>query len=113
MRNLIIAFSVMIVSQVLAYFQLQSQFFWPWSKNHPLLLSLIGIPVSYLLILFTKHCALGFDGQTWPGRLIGFAMGAIIFALLSHLMMKEPFTPKTLTCLGLALLILLIQIIWK
>jgi hypothetical protein len=71
------------------------------------------MPISYLLILFTKHCALGFDGQTWPGRLIGFSMGAIIFGLLSHVMLKEPFTPKTIACLSLALLILIIQIIWK
>jgi hypothetical protein len=113
MRNLIIAFLIVIIAQVIAYFQLQSQFFWTWSKNHPIILSLLGIPISWLLILFTKYCALGFHGETWPGRLIGFASGAIVFAILSHLMLKEPFTPKTIACLSLALLILLIQIIWK
>lgn len=113
MKNIILAFVIVIFAQSVAYFQLQSQFFWTWSKNHPFILSLLGIPISWMLMQFTKYCALGFGGETWPGRLIGFAAGAIVFAVLSHFMLKEPFTPKTITCLGLAVLILLIQILWK
>lgn len=87
--------------------------FWTWSKNNPLLMSLTGIPISLFLIYFTKYCALSFDGQVWPGRLIGFAVGAIVFALLSHFIMNEPFTPKTTVCLFLAVGILLVQVLWK
>ncbi len=113
MRNFIIALILIIVGQSLAYLQLQSQFFWTWAKNNTLLMSLTGIPISLLLIYFTKYCALSFDGQVWPGRLIGFAVGAIVFALLSHFIMNEPFTPKTIVCLCLAGGILLIQVLWK
>ena len=113
MKNFIIAIVIVTIAQSFAYLQLQSQFFWTWAKNHPLSVSLLGIPISILLIYFTKYCALAFDGQTWPGRLIGFAVGAIVFALLSHFVMKEPMTSKTLVCLGLALGILLIQVLWK
>jgi hypothetical protein len=56
---------------------------------------------------------MAFDGQVWPGRLIGFAVGAIVFALLSHFIMDEPFSTKTITCLFLAGGILGIQIFWK
>jgi glucose uptake protein GlcU len=76
-------------------------------------MSITGIPISILLIYFTKYCSAAFDGQVWPGRLIGFAVGAIIFALLSYFIMNEPFTPKTIVCLCLAGLILLIQIFWR
>lgn len=113
MRNLIIALLFVTFAQALAYLQLQSQFFWTWAKNHPILMSVTGIPISILLIYFTKYCALAFDGQVWPGRLIGFAVGAIVFALLSHFIMSEPFTPKTIVSLCLAAGILLVQIIWK
>ena len=113
MRNFIIAFILIIVGQSLAYLQLQSQFFWTWAKNHPLLMSITGFPISILLIYFTKYCALAFDGQVWPGRLIGFAIGAIVFALLSHFIMNEPFNTKTIVCLFLATGILLVQVLWK
>lgn len=76
-------------------------------------MSLTGVPISILLIYFTKYCALSFNGEVWPGRLIGFAVGAIVFALLSHFIMNEPFTPKTIVCLCLAACILIIQIVWK
>ena len=113
MRNFIIALILIIIGQSLAYLQLQSQFFWTWAKNNTLLMSLTGIPISILLIYFTKYCALSFDGQLWPGRLIGFAVGAIVFAILSYLIMNEPFTPKTIVCLCLSALILLVQVLWK
>jgi len=113
MRNLIIALVIIIAAQLLAYLQTQSQFFWTWAKEHPLLMSITGIPISILLIYFTKYCALAFDGQVWPGRLIGFAIGAIVFALLSSLIMNEPFTPKTIVSLCLAVGILLVQVLWK
>jgi len=53
------------------------------------------------------------DGQLWPSRLIGFGIGIIIFVTLSMILFKEPLTLKTITCLLLALSILLIQLFWK
>ena len=113
MRNLIISLVIVTFAQLLAYLQTQSQFFWTWAKDHPLLMSITGIPISILLIYFTKYCSLAFDGQVWPGRLIGFAVGAIVFALLSHFVMNEPFTTKTIVCLILAGGILFVQVLWK
>lgn len=113
MKNLIISLLIITIAQCLAYLQLQSQFFWTWAKNHPVVLSLFGVPISILLIYFTKYCALAFDGQVWPGRLIGFAVGAIVFAFLSHFIMNETFTTKTIVCLVLACIILILQVFWK
>ena len=107
MRSLIISFVLILLAQT------QGQFFFTWAKEHPLIMSITGIPISILLIYFTKYCSMAFDGQVWPGRLIGFAVGAIVFALLSHFIMDEPFSAKTITCLFLAGGILGIQIFWK
>ena len=112
-KYLIISFILVIVSQILAYLQLQSQFFSSWAKQNPIIIAMFGFPISILLIYFTKYCSLAFDGQTWPGRLIGFSVGAIVFALLSHFLLNEQFNTKTLICLGLSFLILIIQIFWK
>jgi hypothetical protein len=111
--NLIIAVSLLVVAQTLSYFQLQGQFIWEWVRKYPYSMTALGIPISILLINSTKHCALAFEGQTWPGRLIGFAVGAIIFAILSWVLLKEPMQTKTAVCLLLAVSILLIQIFWK
>lgn len=112
-RNLFISLIIIIIAQIMTFVQLQSQFVWTWAKNHPILISLGGFPISLLLIYFTKYCSNAFNGEVWPGRLIGFAIGAIIFALLSITLLKEPMTTKTMICLGLSALILIIQIFWK
>ena len=55
----------------------------------------------------------GFEGEMWPSRLIGFGVGVTIFTVMSYLLFKEPLTLKTLICLGLGTLIILIQLFWK
>jgi len=112
-KNFFIALVLIIISQTLTFFQLQSQFLWAWSKNNPLLVAILGMPISLILIYFTKYCASAFNGEVWPGRLIGFAVGAIIFALMSHFFLKEPINTKTTVCLVLAASILTVQIFWK
>ena len=113
MRNFIIALGLITIAQTLAYFQLQSQFLWVWAKNNTFILALSGVPISLLLIWFTKYCSIYFDGQIWPGRLIGFSVGAIVFAFLSHFVMNEEMTTKTIVSLVLAFLILIVQMFWK
>jgi hypothetical protein len=103
----------MILAQVFAYFQFQSQFFWDWAKNHPLMMSLLGIPTGLLFFYFAKYNALAFSGEVWPGRIISFSIGIVIFALLSNLILNEPITLKTGVCIALSLIIVLIQILWK
>lgn len=112
-KNLLISLIIIIFAQIMTFLQLQSQFISEWAKNHPVLISIGGFPISFLLIYFTKYCSAAFNGEVWPGRLIGFAVGAIIFAVLSIVLLKEPMTTKTLICLVLSALILIVQIFWK
>lgn len=111
--NLIISLILIIIGQAVTYFQSQGQFFWPWAKEHPFMMSLLGVPVSLLFIYFAKYNALAFDGQVWPGRIIQFCIGTIVFATLSTLMMGEAISLKTGICLCLAMVILGIQMFWK
>ena len=113
MMDFLISLILIILGQCLTYFQSQGQFFWPWFREHPILVALLGVPASLLFIYFAKYNAMAFGGQVWPGRVIQFCIGTIVFAVMSSLVMGEQITTKTGVCLALAMLILGIQIFWK
>jgi hypothetical protein len=102
-----------IFAQILTFVQLQGQFKYEWMKSNPLIMSLIGVPLSYLYILSVKHMVAHFDGNMWPSRLLGFSVGAAVFTFMSHWWFDEPFTAKTGVCLFLAFCIMMIQLFWK
>ena len=110
MKNLIIAIALITISQIIVYLQLQGQFFSNWIKTHPWTVSLLGIPISMILIEYTKRSAMYFQGEVWPGRLIGYAVGIIIFSALSYAIFNEPLTNKTIICLVLSSIIVAIQV---
>jgi ribonucleoside-diphosphate reductase beta chain len=78
-RNLIIALILVTIAQILTYLQLQGQFISEWAKRHQFIIALGGVPISYILMQFASYCRDAFDGQIWPGRLIGFAIVEGIF----------------------------------
>jgi hypothetical protein len=102
-----------LIAQVLTFFQLQGQMKIEWFKNNTFLVACMGLPISLLFMYSVRNFVGAYDGQIWPSRLIGFGIGVIVFTAMSHYMFKEPLTPKTLTCLGLGVGIILIQVLWK
>ena len=102
-----------LLGQILVWYQINGQFLSDWVKKNPLVMSLCGIPISYVYIYATHHLVIAFDGQLWPQRLIGFAMGMIAFAFLTWFHLNEVLTLKTGITLTLALAIVLIQVFWK
>jgi len=102
-----------ILAQIITFLQLQGQLKIEWIKNNMWFGVLMGLPISFLFMMSVKNFVGAFDGEIWPSRLIGFGIGVVVFTIMSHYMFKEPVTPKTLVCLGLGTLIVLIQILWK
>ena len=102
-----------LLGQTLVWYQINGQFLSVWVKKNPLIISLLGIPISYLYIIATDHLVTAFDGELWPQRLIGFSMGMIAFAFLTWFHLNQAITLKTATTLALAFAIVLIQIFWK
>lgn len=111
--NIIKGFIYGLIAQIITFLQLQGQLKYDILKNNTWFVVLLGLPISYLFMISVKHFVAAYDGQIWPSRLIGFGIGVVVFSLMSHWLFKEPLTPKTLVCLGLGSLIVLIQIIWK
>ena len=113
MRNLLIALLCIVLGQSISFIQLQGQFINEWMQKNIWASVLLGLPISWLLINFTKYCKDAFDGQIWPGRLIGFAIGAMVFAIMSVAIFSEAINLKTSVSLLLAIGILCIQLFWK
>ena len=112
--NLIIGLVLMLVGQVCIWFQTNGQFVWPWFKNNPLLVSILGGTIlSYIFIMATKYLVLHFDGLLWPPRLISFGVGIMAFTALTYIVMGESITLKTIISLILACILVSIQVFWK
>ena len=111
--NFIIGLILGIAAQILTFIQLQGQFKYEWAKDNPVYMALLGFPLSLLYLGSVKYMVAHFEGQLWPSRLLGFAVGAIVFTAMSWIWFKEPLSIKTLTCLALALVIMGIQLFWK
>jgi hypothetical protein len=99
-------------AQIITFLQLQGQIKYDFLKNNLWVAAIMGIPISLLFMASVKNMVTAYDGQIWPSRLIGFGIGVTVFTVMSTILFKEPLTFKTIACLGLALLILLIQM-WK
>ena len=73
----------------------------------------MGMPITWIFMMATKHLIGWSDGVLWPTRLIGFSVGIVVFAILSKVLFGETISAKTAVCIGLALLIIVVQIFWK
>ena len=104
---------VYLISQVFTFYQLPGHLWNKWIKENPFMMTLLGIPISYYVILASRDMVDLWDGQTWPNRIIGFSLGVIVFSLMSWFLLREPLTTKTIVCLSLCFIILLIQLFWK
>ena len=101
-----------IIAQIISFLQLQSQSRFQWAKDNPLIMMLLGLPIGYLFINSTRLIN-DYTGESWPGRLIGQAIGIIMFTIMSWFMFREQITMKTAVCIALALCVVVIQIFWK
>lgn len=103
----------MLLAQSGTFIQLQGNAKYDWYSKYPIILLLSGIPLTWLYLQSTKNIILAFNGELWPSRLIGFGIGVIVFAFMSYFLFKEPISFKTILCLSLAFIIILIQIFMK
>ena len=106
-------FFIYTISQIFTFYQLQGHLWNKWIKENPFMMTLIGIPISYYVILASRQMVNLWDGQTWPNRIIGFCLGVIVFSIMSWCLLREPVTLKTSVCLFLSFVILGIQLFWK
>jgi hypothetical protein len=111
--KILLATMFMTLGQIGSFMQLQGSIKYGWSEKYLWLLLLSGIPISWLYIKSVNLYVQGFGGQIWPSRLVGFALGVVIFTILSSVLFQEHLNLKTIISLILAFTIVGIQIFWK
>ena len=109
-KEVLFCILILFLVQIVVWFQLNAQVRWDWFKDNYWLMSLLGVPISYALLYSTKYGYAGF-GELWPIRLLGFAVGIISFPFITYLVLGEGVTLKTGISLGLAVNIMLLQLI--
>ena len=114
MNKLLLGLLCFLFGQIIIWYQTNAQFFSTWAKEHPVYMAAIfSFPISYTFIYGTKFIVESFGGQLWPGRLIGFGIGACCFGVLTFVHMGEGITMKTGVSLILATTLVLVQLFWK
>tara|TARA_R110000772_G_scaffold188751_1_gene299830 strand:- start:48 stop:398 length:351 start_codon:yes stop_codon:yes gene_type:complete len=112
-KSVILGAILFTIAQIFIWYQGNGQFVYKWFKENPIILSFVGVPISYVLILATRYVVEGLGGSLWPMRMIGFSSGIVVFTFLTWYHMNEAVNLKTVISLGLAVSIVLIQIFWK
>ena len=74
------------------------------------MMALLGIPISLMFWYATKIGYEGF-GTLWSVRFMGFATSMLTFPIMTWLYLGEVMTMKTILTLGLAAIIMLLQLI--
>jgi len=111
--KIFLAFIIFAVGQLLVWFQLYGQLKWDFFKENTWVVMLSGIPITYMFYISTRIGTEGFDGQTWPVRLMGFCAGIVIFYFCSKHFLGEGINTKTAVSLLLCVAIMAIQLLWK
>lgn len=113
MHNLLYGVLYGILGQTLSFLQLQASIKYGWQEKYLWLILLVGIPNTWVYMQSVNHFIIAFNGTLWESRLLGFAIGVAVFAVMGWLLFSEPMTSKTAVSLLLALCIVLIQILWR
>ena len=107
-KDIVITILILFLVQIVVWFQLNGQLINQKFKDNAALLSLLGIPISYCLILSTHYGYRGF-GELWPIRLLGFAAGMLTFPFITYWILGEGITLKTAISILLSIAIMIIQ----
>ena len=112
MIKIIFTTFLFILANVLIWYQLNSQLVWKWAEGWKSMwiMSLLGIPISLLLWYCTKIGYVAF-GNLWAVRFMGFATSMMTFPIMTYLYLGEPMTSKVILTLGLAIIIMLLQLL--
>lgn len=113
LRYILYGSILFILSQAVIWYQTNGQFFSQWIKDRPIIMALLGFPISYILIYASRYAYEGFGGLLWPTRFMGFVSGMIIMAVLTSIHLNEGINSKTIVSLSLCFIIVLIQLFWK
>ena len=111
-KEIVYCILIFFINNIIIWYQLNSQLVWEWAKGTKSMwmMALLGIPISLMFWYATKIGYEGF-GTLWSVRFMGFATSMLTFPIMTWLYLGEVMTMKTILTLGLAAIIMLLQLI--
>lgn len=112
-KGAILTVILIILGQSGAWFQQFAQSRFEWMRTNLWInILVIGTFVSFAFVFAAKY---GIDsfGSAWSYRLVQFSVGIFVFTYLTHVFLGESISVKNGVCIGLSILIILIQALWK
>jgi hypothetical protein len=108
-----IGISLFALGQALGWFQLNLQKISAWWSDKPIVSAfVIGVPTSILFWYAWRIISTEME-SVWSARFIGSCVGYVVFSILTWTMLGESMlTTKTMLCLSLSFLIIMIQIFY-
>ena len=110
-EKLLLALLLLLVGYTASWFQSSLQLFSEWWGERRLLAPLLlALPCGVVFAYATKY---GYEatGSLWSVRFLSFGISYLVFPILTWAFMEEsPFTWKTIICVVLSVVILLVQL---
>jgi hypothetical protein len=102
------------IGHIILWYQSNAQFFSEWAKDHKILMAcLMGPPASIIFVTGVTLVSEGTGGAIWPTRFIPNSIGLLVFTTLTYFIFQQGLDTKNAICLGLSVLIIAIQVLWK
>ena len=113
LKYLLYGFLLFMGAQLVAWVQVYGILIWPRLKANVWIVYVLAPVIAFFYIHGTRFIVTAYNGVVWPSRLIAFSAGILVFSILTAVFMKEGINLKTAVSIGLCIVILLIQILWK
>lgn len=109
--NIVLGISSLVLVHILVWLTTNLQLVESWKDSNKIWWVIIGlaIPTSILAAYATRMLYLSLD-SVWSIRFIGFGTSYLVFPVMTWMLLGESmFTLKTLLCIALSIVILMIQ----
>ena len=114
MKNLILSLIYLLVGYTMVWFQLFGSIKYEWLKNNNWwFMYVTSLPIAYFMTTGTHLAFSEFKNSAWSVRFATYVINIFVFTILSYVVNNEDITPKTMVCLVLTFIIILIQLYWK
>ena len=113
--NLGIGVALFITLHIMIWFSTNLQFVSEYAAQKSLAVTLaLSIPISLCAYYGSRFTYEALENSVWAVRFIGFGTSYLIFPILTWVLLRESmFTPKTLVCILLSIIIVCIQVFWR
>lgn len=115
LKNFFIGIGLFLILHVLVWWSVNLQFIKDEWRDKAIYLSLLfALPIAAIGFYASRMIYDSLGGTAWGVRFVGFGTSYLVFPALTWIFLKESMlTPKTLLCIFLSMLIIIIQVWWK